>query len=96
VLTGDLADKSKPKAGSGRACSRRTIEWREYALSLALGDTGPAIAHRQDSAQPLPANPDLNRRRSMLLGIFDEVPDHPLQKGRVAANDDGLPRHTGL
>ena len=92
VLPGDLANKCKAKAGPLRARSARTVERREDVLLLARGDALTSVAYRQHGALALAANPNLDRRQSVLLCIFDEVADHPPQQRRVALHDDRLAR----
>jgi hypothetical protein len=92
MLLGDLANEGKAQARSSRACAARAIKRREDMLTLSRGDAIPAVTHRQYGVAALRVDTDFDRRRSMLLGIFNEVANHPLQQCRVAPHDDRLAR----
>lgn len=93
MLPSDLTNGRKAHARSSGARSARAIKWRKDPLTLSRGDATSTVAHRQYSvAAAQIADTHLDRRCSMLLGILNEVANHPSEQSRVATDRDRLPR----
>jgi len=91
MTTCDLAHESKaePRTGARFACGACAEEGFEDALAIGIGDAqavvedaeGGAVCHRFDF--------DLDGRRAVAFGVFDQVADQTAQQARVALDDDG-------
>src|SRR5260221_3447832 len=75
VALGDLADQGEAEApaAGGLAAAGRAVERLEDPRLLRRRDAGPAIRHGDPwPALGRPADRDLDRRRAVLDGVFQE------------------------
>lgn len=65
---------------------RRAIEWLEHLVPVGIRDAVSCISHGQTRTVRGARNFDLHRRNTVIVRIFQKVPDKPAQQPWIACN----------
>ena len=82
--------KPEPEAVAGRARLVAAIERLEDALALFGRDAGAGVLDAERDHLVVARGGELDRRRAVLGGVLDEVPQRALEQRAVGGDDDAV------